>query len=199
MSTGSRTRYAILGCLTLEPMSGYDVKQFLGRSVVHFWTESFGQIYPALRKLEEEGMVAGRDVPGERGGEKRVYRITDAGREELEEWLTEPAEPVKPRYEHSLKLFFGHNVGPRASLEHVRRLRRRASESLSAYREWEERLEEQENEDPASPAVYRLVVLRGGIRYAEMVLEWCDASEEALSALAEPGSPGDDQGAPAGE
>ena len=183
MTTTSRTPYTILGCLTVEPMSGYDVKQFLERSVVHFWSESYGQIYPALRKLEDEGLVEGRDEPGERGREKRVYRITEAGRQELRAWLREPAEPVRPRYEHSLKLFFGHAVGPEASLEHLERLRRRTEEELARYRAWEEELEERAEREPASRAPYWLVVLRGGVLYSEMVLAWCDESARRLRDL----------------
>ena len=167
-------------------MSGYDVKQFLERTVVHFWSESPGQIYPALRRLEEEGLVEGRDEAGERGQDKRVYRITDAGREELREWLAEPAEPTRPRFEHTLKLFFGRAVGPEVSLEHIERLRRQTGETLARYREREKELEERAREAPESQAPYWLVVLRGGIRYSEMVLEWCDESERTLRDLPEP-------------
>ena len=184
MASRSRTPYTILGCLTVEPMSGYDVKQYLSRTVVHFWSESYGQIYPTLGRLEESGLVEGRDVPGERGRPKRVYSITEEGRRELEAWLREPAEPVTPRYEHSLKLFFGYNVGPGASLEHVQRLRARASSSLDAYRKREEELAVRAGDAaPRDPEPYRLAVLRGGMRYAEMVLEWCDQTERSLGAL----------------
>ncbi len=183
MSRRSRTPYTVLGCLTLQPMSGYDVKQFLERTVVHFWSESPGQIYPALGELEEEGLVEGRTEPGERGREKRVYEITESGREALLDWLREPAEPTRPRYEHSLKLFFGHVAGPETSLEHLERLRRRTEETLAHYRSREEELEELADREPDSRAPYWLVVLRGGIRYSEMVLGWCDESEETLRAL----------------
>lgn len=185
MSRRSRTPYTVLGCLTLRPMSGYDVKQFLERTVVHFWSESPGQIYPALRELEEEGLVEGRAEPGERGQEKRVYEITESGREALRDWLEQPAEPTRPRYEHSLKLFFGRVAGPEASIEHLERLRRRTEETLARYRTREEELEERAHREPNSPAPYWLVVLRGGIRYSEMVLEWCDESEKTLRALPE--------------
>jgi DNA-binding PadR family transcriptional regulator len=177
-------------------MSGYDVKQFLERTVVHFWSESYGQIYPALRKLEEDGVVDGRTEPGERGQEKRVYRITDAGREELRAWLREPAEPTRPRYEHSLKLFFGHNVGPEASLEHGERVRRRTEANLAQYRAREEELSERAERESESQAPYWLVVLRGGVLYSEMVLEWCDESESRLRALQEPGADDDPAEAP---
>lgn len=179
--TESRTPYTILGCLTHGPMSGYDVNQFLERTVVHFWSESFGQIYPALRRLEAEGLVEGHTEPGERGRDKTVYRITEAGRQRLAGWLERPAEPVVPRYEHSLKLFFGHAVGPETSLEHVERLRRETREQLDAYREAESELRERlAAEDAPEHLPYWLAVLRGGVRYDEMVLEWCDEVEAIL-------------------
>lgn len=183
MEGRSRTPWAVLGCLTVEPMSGYDVKQFLERTVSHFWSESYGQIYPTLRKLEDDGLVEGRTEPGDRGRDKRVFRITDAGRDALAAWLREPPEPVTPRYEHSLKLFFGHHVGAGPSLEHLDGLRRRAEADLDRYRAWETALEEQAARAPASGAPYRLAVLRGGVRYSEMMLEWCDECAELLRGL----------------
>ena len=49
--------YAILGFLAQRPMSGYDIKRSVEESVDNFWSESFGQIYPILRRLAEQGMV----------------------------------------------------------------------------------------------------------------------------------------------
>ncbi|MDX1579159.1 MAG: PadR family transcriptional regulator [Gemmatimonadota bacterium] len=183
--TVSRTPYTILGCLTHGPMSGYDVKQFLERTVVHFWSESFGQIYPALRRLEAEGLAEGREEPGDRGREKTVYRITEAGRQRLAGWLERPAEPARPRYEHLLKLFFGHVVGPDPSREHVERLRRETRGQLEAYRQGEAGLLARLEGDGAPDHVpYWLAVLRGGVRYSEMVLEWCDEVEAILESHA---------------
>ena len=45
------SRYAVLGMLSIRPMSGYDIKQAIGESVVHFWDESYGRIYPSLQRL----------------------------------------------------------------------------------------------------------------------------------------------------
>jgi DNA-binding PadR family transcriptional regulator len=186
MSHRSRTPYTILGCLTIEPMSGYAIKQFLEQTVSHFWSESYGQIYPALRKLEEEGLIEGQAEPGGRGQDRRVYRIADAGRERLREWLREPAQPVQGRYEHSLKLFFGHHVGPDVSLEHLGRLRRQTEEDLAHYRSREKDLMEWAAREPEGRAAYWLVVLRGGIRYSEMVLGWCAESAKTLRDLRRP-------------
>lgn len=191
METRSRTPYTILGCLTVEPMSGYDIKQFIDSSIVHFWSESYGQIYPTLTQLEDEGLIEGRAEPGERGREKRVYRITNAGMQELEAWLREPAQPANVRYEHSLKLFFGYNTDPDVSLAHIRRLREETENALAEYEASEARLAQQAAAGPDSPAHHWLIVLRGGIRYSRMVLEWCDESEEALRSLRAPTSVGE--------
>lgn len=185
MQNKSRTPYTILGCLTVQSMSGYDIKRFVDECIVHFWSESYGQIYPTLTRLEDEGLIEGRFEPGERGREKRVYRITAAGREELTAWLEEPAEPGNARYEHSLKLFFGYNADPDVSLRHLRRLRERTEEALAEYEVSETRLAERTAAEPDSPVLHWLIVLRGGIRYSRMVLEWCAESEATLRALRE--------------
>ncbi|MGH9601902.1 MAG: PadR family transcriptional regulator, partial [Terriglobales bacterium] len=50
-STTNTTRFALLGLLSLGPQSGYDLKKRMEQSIAHFWSESYGQIYPTLRRL----------------------------------------------------------------------------------------------------------------------------------------------------
>jgi len=50
----SRTKYVILGFLTWGPQSGYDIKKHIDQSVVMFWDESFGQLYPELKSWLSE-------------------------------------------------------------------------------------------------------------------------------------------------
>ena len=56
----SSTDYAILGMLTLRPMSGYDIRATIGESIAYFWTESYGQIYPTLKRLTKEKLLTRR-------------------------------------------------------------------------------------------------------------------------------------------
>src|SRR5665213_325803 len=78
--------WAVLGLLAHGPSSGYDIKRTVDRSIRHFWAASYGQIYPELKRLEEAGWIAGKDA--DRGGRsRRVYRITAAGRRQLDGWL----------------------------------------------------------------------------------------------------------------
>lgn len=180
MARRSRSRYTILACLTVQPMSGYDVKRFLERTIAHFWSESYGQIYPTLSQLESEGLVEGRDDDGDGRG-RRVYTLTGAGLQELRAWLAEPPEPDVPRYELSLKLFFADQLPLEETLAHLRRHRERHATQLDEYRDKEAELRERLAGSPRLP--YWLAVLRGGIRYAGMVVEWCDENIAAVEAL----------------
>src|SRR5438067_4991996 len=95
----------VLGMLSLGPRSGYDIKSTVDRSTRFFWAASYGQIYPELRRLEKEGLIRGEDAPtGARG--RRVYELTDLGRQVLEEWLVGPSTTIEYRDESLLRLFF---------------------------------------------------------------------------------------------
>src|SRR5467141_2512757 len=97
--------WAVLGLLGLRPMSGYDIKAAVDRTIRHFWAASYGQIYPELKRLEETGWIAGKDA--DRGGRtRRVYRITAAGRRQLEGWLHGYETRIEIRDESLLRLFF---------------------------------------------------------------------------------------------
>ena len=54
MARENRTRFAILGMLMSGPKSGYDLKQDFEQRISPFWSESLGQIYPALHRMDEE-------------------------------------------------------------------------------------------------------------------------------------------------
>src|SRR5579884_717299 len=95
----------VLGLLAHAPLSGYDIKTVVDRSTRFFWAASYGQIYPELRRLEAEGLIAGEDSPnGARG--RRVYELTDAGRQALEDWLHGMTTTIEYRDESLLRLFF---------------------------------------------------------------------------------------------
>src|SRR5688500_1984617 len=76
----------ILGFLSLRPCSGYAIRQIVDRSTRFVWAASYVSSYPQLRRLEEEGLIAGAESPaGAR--QRKIYRLTTAGREALESWL----------------------------------------------------------------------------------------------------------------
>jgi len=79
-------RYAILGLLSAEPMSGYDLAKWMDRGLANIWSAHASQIYPELARMVEAGLIA--EVPGDASPRRRrVYGISESGEADLREWL----------------------------------------------------------------------------------------------------------------
>ncbi|MEJ9314325.1 PadR family transcriptional regulator, partial [Priestia megaterium] len=72
----NRTTYAILGLLTTECRTGYEIKQLMDRSLNHFWKISYGQIYPTLQKLVNNELATVNSVAQTDKPDKKEYVIT---------------------------------------------------------------------------------------------------------------------------
>ena len=96
MPRENKTKYAVLGLLTYAPLSGYDIRRIYDQSLGNFWSESYGAIYPILKRLEEEGLAT-REVQHQAGKpDRNVYTITELGRDELHRWLAQPPFETTP-------------------------------------------------------------------------------------------------------
>lgn len=85
-------RYAILGLLSRDSLTGYDLAKRFETMVASFWSAGHSQIYPELAALHAEGMVTFDVVMQGGKPSKKIYTITDSGREALAGWVTEPQE-----------------------------------------------------------------------------------------------------------
>ncbi len=117
-------KYVLLGFLNYTPMTGYELKQFMDESTSNFWHAKQSQIYTTLKSLEEDGMVESHIEPQESRPDRRVYEITDAGRNDLNLWLAQPETSLESRKESLLvKLFFSANTDKEKLLTQLRLLR----------------------------------------------------------------------------
>jgi DNA-binding PadR family transcriptional regulator len=192
MAAQNRTAFAILGFLTLGPMSGYDIKKLVEESTENFWSESFGQIYPALRRLTEQGLIEKAEAPSEGGRPRHVYSINDRGREALAAWLREPTEPAPVRIELLLKLFFGARCDPTTNRRQILAYREQMVRDLTRYRSITERLHRERAETADLP--YWLLTLRFGERDRAAHIAWCDEALAALEGLEGAGNEAHDEG-----
>jgi PadR family transcriptional regulator, regulatory protein AphA len=108
----SSSREVLLGLLAVKPMSGYDLGQAIRDSIGFFWNESYGQIYPSLKKLAAAGLVRARAEKQKGRPDRQIYSITNRGRTHLAQWLSLAPQPEVPRNELLLKVFFGGRVAP---------------------------------------------------------------------------------------
>ena len=163
----------ILGLLAGGERSGYEIKAIVDRSTRFFWAASYGQIYPELRRLEHDGLIEGEDAPnGGRG--RRVFKLTAAGREALEEWLLGPETTIEYRDESLLRLFFADAL-PRGQALALLEGRKRGHE---AYLEVLRAIDAIPGTDPH----FVDLVLRWGIDFNQWGAEWCEKQLKQLRA-----------------
>lgn len=178
----SPTAYVILGMVSREPRSGYEIKALVDGTTRFFWAASYGQIYPELKRLSGAGLVEGVDAP--RGERRRtVYAITADGEAELKAWLREPPATVEMREEGLLKIFFSGVLPPEEAVATLRAMREYRTGVAARLRSMEpEAREKEEDDDP-----YPLIVLQGGIEFNEWFANWCERMEARLLGSADDG------------
>ena len=113
-----KTKYVLLGLLAHSPQTGYSIKKSIEYEYSHFWQESYGQIYPTLKILVQEGLAV-EDSESGNGRGQITYSITGAGTAELKKWLSEAPDIEKLRYEILLKVSFGASTEPAVILGHL--------------------------------------------------------------------------------
>jgi len=178
MPRTNKTEFAVLGLLSLEPMSGYDMKAFISQTIGYFWQESYGQIYPALRKLLGQGFIT-RRVKAQKGRpDRHVYRLTQKGRRRLNEWLTSETEPAPLRIELLLKLFFGGATSLPDQMRHIESLLRQQKERLKTYRHVVKNVLNPHRDEPLFP--YWQATLRYGMHITRARVRWCLETLETL-------------------
>jgi PadR family transcriptional regulator AphA len=174
----SKTRFAVLGILSYGPMSGYDIKKFYAQSVAGFWSESYGQIYPILKRLAEEGLATKSVRKQDGKPDRHIYTITEKGREELQQWLVEPTGRHIGRHEALLKLMFGKQISVADNIIQIKRFRARQRNELKEVEELKERFINEEVDDPNIP--FWQLAFSYGEHVNRAYIEW---AEETLAAL----------------
>jgi DNA-binding PadR family transcriptional regulator len=90
MNNDSLLGFALLGLIFERPMSGYDLRKIFTTTAMGSFSDSPGAIYPALARLEANGLVRGTVEESASLRKRRVFEITPTGLDALKAWLTKP-------------------------------------------------------------------------------------------------------------
>jgi len=178
----NQTAYVILGLLSIEPnRSGYDIHQTVQGSVGYFWGESYGQIYPTLKRLAAEGLIAPSQSTTAARPQRREYSLTAAGHACLQEWLAVPYRDDPPRNEFLLKLFFGREAAPSVSVGHIREFQDKNRRLLATVLEIETLGRARHSNHPHFP--FWMLTLTYGVAQIRSALEWSESALAMLSSV----------------
>jgi PadR family transcriptional regulator, regulatory protein AphA len=154
------TSYIVLGLLSaFGEATPYRLKQLVSTSVGHFWSLQHAQLYTEPERLARGGYVTEEREEG--GRRRKLYRITDKGRQALGDWRTEPTDTLAELRDLALlKLFFGADRKELAAAQlHAHR------RQLAEY----ERIREELPEDvPPGPRL----TLEAGVRHERTMISF---------------------------
>ena len=175
-------KHALMGFLNYGDMTGYDLKQCFDQSIQHFWNANLSQIYPALSQLEEDGLLTMKVEYQEDRPNRKVYKITDAGREELKRWLREPMDLSPIRLAFLIKVFFGSNLGKEEILAQLHDNMKLHQERLATYMGPVKEVLQQNIETTGleREGLYWGLTLEAGIKTERAWIEWL---EEAITKI----------------
>jgi DNA-binding PadR family transcriptional regulator len=171
--------HAILVSLIESPASGYDLGKQFDSSVGFFWKATHQQIYRELTKLEDLGWISAEVIAQENRPDKKLYSVTELGKQQLIEWMAQPSELTSIKDELLVKIFAGYMAPKEAILEELERHRQLHAEKLKIYQD----IEQQYFQNPQAlcpQAKFRYLTLRKGIGYEMDWITWCD---EAIGLL----------------
>ena len=193
MPSHGSTPYVILGLLRFGPLSGYEIRAELARDASSFWSESYGQIYPALHALRRGGRVrlvtSGRARSSGRAAQppptgrrpKSIYAITVKGRAALEEWLGRPPRDASPRSELLVKLYLADREFLDKPEAWLRALLEREQETLDRLDRLQRQAARAQHRHPN--VRFWLFALAHGEAQARATIAWCRTTLGALAHL----------------
>lgn len=185
MPRENKSKYAILGILSFGPHSGYDIKKKIETSTGDFWSESYGQIYPILKRFVDEGLATQSIKPQVGKPDRHVYMLTEKGLKELQHWLTEPVEPHVDRIELLLKLFFGQQTTVVENIRHVEQFQQQQQQLLQKYQAIAQEVKANDTDD--LHGIYWLMTNSYKLHTTQALIAWSEETLVKLKQMAELG------------
>lgn len=169
----------LLGLIEITPMPGYDLMKVFDTSMLFYWHATHTQIYNTLKTLEEDGLVAGQVVHQTRNPSKRVFSITDKGKETITEWVLD--DPDLPGFKHEflIKLSLASRISNESLLEQLSSYEEKLKAKLTSLENEKkhEFLGFARNEHEAK--LWELV-FENGISHYQQELDWVEKVKRKL-------------------
>ncbi|OII65700.1 PadR family transcriptional regulator [Streptomyces sp. CC53] len=171
-------RMQLLALLAGGPAHGYELKQDLEQLLGAAYPQpNVGQIYVPLGRLKKSGLIEGEEVAQSSRPNKKIYRLTAAGREALRAWFEETAEEPRIRDEFFMKLALAPRTGLADQITLINKQRR---EYLNTMRTLS-KLATTENRDNRISHL----LIEGAMLHLQADLDWLERCQEELEELEE--------------
>ena len=166
-------RLPLLALLVSGPAHGYELKQALENLLGAAYPQpNVGQIYVTLSRLEKSGLIAGEDVEQSDRPNKRIYRITEAGRETVDVWFEESTAEPRVRDEFFMKLALAPHTGTADQITLINKQRRHY---LNTMRDLSKLAAGEDRDNWVAQ-----LLIEGAMLHLQADLDWLERCQEEL-------------------
>ncbi|MET8825968.1 PadR family transcriptional regulator [Streptomyces sp. NPDC004610] len=169
-------RLPLLALLARGPAHGYELKldleQLLGAA---YPQPNVGQIYVTLGRLEKTGLIEGEDVEQAGRPNKKVYHLTEAGREALRVWYDEVSDEPRIRDEFFMKLALAPRTGLADQIALINKQRRQYLNTMRSL----SKLAATADRDNRTAQL----LIEGAMLHLQADLDWLERCQEELEEL----------------
>ncbi|MEV0089856.1 PadR family transcriptional regulator [Saccharopolyspora sp. NPDC050642] len=180
-------RHAVLAALLDGEFSGYQLAKAFDVGMANFWHALPQQLYSELAKLEQDGLVSGREIVQEARPNKRLFTVTDAGLAELQRFAAAPSKPSFIRDDLLVKVAAADSVDAAELIGQLEERAAIAEAKIELFdkllRKMRGELDEAEFLASAAKIGPYLTCLRGR-RFESENRDWCNATASVLRARA---------------
>jgi DNA-binding PadR family transcriptional regulator len=180
-------KFILLGFLDYGQMTGYELKQTIDNSTGHFWHAHHSQIYTTLRQMEKDGLVTSEFANADDALRRRVYTLTESGRNVLIEWLDTPMEEMQPLKEEFLvRLFFSGKRDPEKVLEELA-IQQKLHQSMDkVYEKMQDAIchyGHPQMKNLSDQQKFWNLTLEMGLMYEKMYQEWLEKAIQVVKSM----------------
>jgi len=178
-------KHALLGFLVYGDRTGYELGRMFDYSISHFWPANLSQIYPTLQDMADEGLVTFKRVEQEKRPFRKVFTLTEPGRNELERWLKEPLTLIPERDHFLVQLWFSADIDKEDTIKCISTYAEQVSERLEWYKtEAKARIKlGLERYGRPMDKLYWNMTIEYCIKQYELWLEWAQDAMRLISAF----------------
>lgn len=177
-------RYGILGFLSKWEASGYDIKKEFDDIMSIFWHSHLSQIYPELNKLEKEELIQSRLVVQEGKPDKKLYSITEKGKDDLVNWLLAPPEVQKTKDAFLMQTFFMDNIPADEVLLKLHMYKKERQQRFDKMKKIvNDRIQSIKERNVMKPRIIMSsAVLKRGLEQEIQSIKWCEDTIQFIEA-----------------
>lgn len=175
-------RHVILTLLSDSPATGYDITRAFDERLSFFWSASHQQVYRDLRKLADDELIEGQRIGQQSKPDKIVYRLTQAGSDELAHWLAQPGAP-RINNELLVKLQAIDVIGPEKTIAMLEQQRVGHVARLAHYTALDQSIDKAGEEQWSTVEIARYAALRRGLSGERDWIRWLDETIGRLKRL----------------